>query len=107
MNTLSAVPFWDWTVLLIGIAGFVLSYIESKDRLPKWAREWLSKIGRENVEQAIENAARLKGLSSAERRQEATAYLIRLSEKKLGFSMPESIANLLVEFVYQQWKRRV
>jgi len=32
-------------------------------------------------------------------------YLQQLTIKELGFPVPASIANLLVEHVYQQWKK--
>ena len=105
MNLLDTVPLRDWAALVIGLAGLVVGYLQSQNRLPKWARQWLSKIGTENVEEAIAYAAMIANLTPDQRRQEAVAYLIRLSEKELGFPIPESIANLLVEFVYQQVKR--
>lgn len=106
MTLLNNVPAYDWVALAIGVVGVVLSYTQSRDRLPKWARRWLAKIGSEEIVAAIEYAARLHGLTPEERRQEAVAYLMRLAEREFGFPIPSSIANLLVEFVYQQWKRR-
>ncbi|MEN6372300.1 MAG: hypothetical protein ABFD64_09845 [Armatimonadota bacterium] len=100
------VSFRDWTAVAIGVIGLVTSYVSSKNRLPKWARKWLSRIGSANIVKAIEYAAKLSELSSEERRKEAVDYLIKLSEKELGFAIPTSIANLLVEFIYQQWKRK-
>ena len=106
MIMLETIPLRDFLGLAIGLVGVLLAYAQSRDRLPKWARRWLARIGRGDIEKAIEYAARLEKLSPEDRRREAAAYLIRLSEKKLGFPIPESIANLLVEFVYQQWKRK-
>jgi hypothetical protein len=106
MNFMEAVPVRDWLALAIGVFGLVMSYLQSRDRLPAWARQWLAKIGRDKVEEAVEYAARLSQLSDDEKRKEAVQYLIRLSEKELGFAIPESIANLLVEYVYQRWKGR-
>lgn len=106
MIMMDSVPIHDWMALSIGILGAVVAYIQSADRLPKWARKWMGRIGKDKVENAIDHAARLAELSADERRREAVAYLIRLTEKELGFAVPTSVANLLVEFVYQQWKRR-
>lgn len=106
MNMLMSVPLGDWAALAIGIIGLVASYLAGRDRLPKWARKWLSRIGRDRIEDAIEYAAKLQGLTSQQRRQEAAGYIVRLCEKQLGLVIPESIANLLVEYVYQHWKRR-
>jgi hypothetical protein len=106
MIELGNVPARDWLAVAIGLAGFALSYLGSRDRLPKWARKWLARIGRDRIEDAIEYAARLGVMSPEERRAEAVGYLVRLSERELGFPIPGSVANLLVEFVYQQWKRK-
>jgi len=106
MTLLESVPLRDWAGLTIGLLGAVLGYVQSRDRLPRWARRWLARVGREQIENAIEYAARIADLTPEERRREAVAYLQRLSDRELGFPIPESIANLLVEFVYQQWKRR-
>jgi hypothetical protein len=105
MITLNHVPAHDWAGLAVGLAGLVLGFAQSKDRLPKWARQWLGRIGRDRIIEAIEYAERVADLTDAERRAEATAYLVRFSQKQLGFPVPESIANLLVEFVFQSWKR--
>jgi hypothetical protein len=106
MNLLMSASLGDWVALAVGILGLALSYLSRRDRLPKWVRGWLSRIGQDKIEDAIEYAAKLQGLTSEQRRQEAVAYIIRLTEKELGLVIPESIANLLVEYVYQQWKRR-
>jgi hypothetical protein len=106
MSMLKMASTQDWAALAIGLIGAVLGLVRSQDRLPKWARRWLARIGRDRVESAIEYAAKMSGLSSDERRREAAAYLMRLSEKEIGFAIPESIANLLVEYIYQQWKRK-
>jgi hypothetical protein len=106
MNLLGNVPLHDWIAVGIGLIGVILSWLQSKDRLPKWARKWLNLLGHEKIKNAIEYAEKLAGLTAEQKRQAAAAYLIRLSEKELGFPIPDSIANLLVEFVYQQWKRQ-
>jgi len=104
---IKGVPIHDWIALAIGVIGLISAYLQSRDRLPSWARRWLANISREKVEEAIEYASRLSGLTPEERRAEAVAYLVRVSKSELGFEVPKSIANLLVEFIYQQWKRRI
>ena len=53
----------------------------------------------------IERAAAIAELSPEARRREAVICLQKLTIKDLGFPVPASIANLLVEHIYQQWKR--
>ncbi len=57
------------------------------------------------ITDAIERAGAIAELSPDERRKQAVIYLQKLSIKELGFPCRSSIANLLVEHVYQQWKR--
>ena len=106
MFVMDSVPIKDWLFLAVGLIGLIIAHLESRDRLPSWARNWLSRIGRDKVERAIDYAAGLQGLSDEDRRKEAVGYLVRLSERQLGLRVPESVANLLVEYVYQYVKRR-
>ena len=105
MIHLDTVSTQDWVALAVGVVGALTAYLGRKDRLPAWARKWLSRIGTERITDAIERAAAIAELSADERRKQAVVYLQKLCLKELGFPIPSSIANLLVEHVYQQWKR--
>jgi hypothetical protein len=105
MIQLDTIPAHDWISLAVGITGALTAYLSQKDRLPSWARKWLSRIGTERITDAIERAGAIAELSSDERRKQAVIYLQKLCIKELGFPVPASIANLLVEHIYQQWKR--
>jgi len=105
MIHLDTIPVRDWVSLAVGALGAVAAYLGRKDRLPAWARKWLSRIGSERITDAIERAGAIAELSPDERRKQAVVYLQKLCIKELGFPVPASIANLLVEHVYQQWKR--
>lgn len=102
---LETVPTHDWISLAIGIIGFVTALLTRKDMLPAWARKWMKRIGREKITDAIERAAAFAELSPEGKRRQAIVYLQKITIKELGFPIPSSIANLLVEHVYQQWKR--
>ncbi len=95
----------DWITLAVGVIGFLTVLLQRRTQLPSWARRWLAKIGLERIQKAIDQAATVASLTPDERRAKAVEYLQRLTERELGFPVPTSIANLLVEFVYQQWKR--
>ena len=95
----------DYIALAVGILGFLTAWLSRKDRLPAWARRWLKRIGPERIADAIERAGVIVELSPDERRKQAVVYLQRLTTKELGFPVPASSATLLVEQVYQQWKR--
>jgi hypothetical protein len=95
----------DWISLAVGVIGFLTAFLAQKDRLPAWARKWLKRIGPAQITDAIERAAAIAELSPEARREQAVVYLQKLTNKELGFPVPASIANLLVEHVYQQWKK--
>jgi len=102
---LDSIPIGDWLSLAVGVVGLVTAYLSRKDRLPSWARKWLNRVGSERITDAIERAAAIAELTPEQRRKQAVIYLQKVSIKELGFPIPASIANLLVEHVYQQWKR--
>ncbi len=103
--SISAVSFGDWATLLVGLLGFASAIAANRDRLPSWARKWLKRIGSRRITDAIERAASIAEMSPDERRKQAVIYLQKLCVKEAGFPIPSSIANLLVEHVYQQWKK--
>ncbi len=105
MNFLENVSLNDWISLALGLTGLVTAYLAQRDRLPSWARKWLGRIGSERVMDAIERAGAIAELTPDQRREQAVIYVQKLCISELGFPVPASIANLLVEYVYQQWKR--
>lgn len=101
----NTVPVHDWVSLAVGATGLLTALLAQKDRLPSWARKWLKRIGSDRITDAIERAGSLAELSPDARRRQAVIYLQQLTIKELGFPVPASIANLLVEHIYQQWKK--
>jgi hypothetical protein len=99
------VPLNDWISLAVGAFGVLTALLARKDRLPAWARKWLKRIGPSTITDAIERAGAIAELSPEAKRRQAVIYLQKLTVKELGFPVPVSIANLLVEHVYQQWKK--
>ena len=95
----------DFILMAIAIAMFLIACACAKDMLPAQTRKWLYRIGPECITDAIERAGAIAELSPDERRKQAVIYLQELCIKNFGFPCPTSIANLLVEQVYQQWKR--
>ncbi len=99
------VPIGDWISLAVGLFGLIAAYFASKDRLPSWARKWLKRIGSDRISDAIERAAAIAELTPDQRRKQAVIYLQKVCIQELGFPVPASVANLLVEYVYQRWKK--
>ncbi|MCE5314510.1 MAG: hypothetical protein ABFD49_08655 [Armatimonadota bacterium] len=103
--TLDSVSLNDWVALALAMFGFLSALISRTDRLPTWARKWLKRIGSARITDAIERAAAIVELTPDQRRKQAVIYLQKLCIKELGFPIPASIANLLIEHIYQKWKR--
>lgn len=103
--TIDNISLNDWFALGLAAFGFVSAWISRMDRLPAWARKWLKRIGADRITDAIERSATIAELSPDQRRKQAVIYLQKICIKELGFPVPASIANLLVEHIYQQWKR--
>ena len=103
--TINNVSLNDWVALGLAVFGFLSALISRTDRLPAWARKWLKRIGTDRIADAIERAASIAELTPDQRRKQAVIYLQKLCIRELGFPIPASIANLLVEHIYQQWKR--
>ncbi len=95
----------DWLSLAVGLIGLLTAWLARQDRLPAWARKWLKRIGQDKIMDAIERAAAIAELTPEQRKRQAVTYLQKISLNELGFPVPQSIANLLIEHVYQVWKR--
>lgn len=102
--SLESVPLHDWISLGVGVLGFATAMASRRDRLPVWARKWLRRIGTQRITDAIERAAAIAEMPPEQRRAQAVIWLQKAAVRELGFPVPQSIANLLVEHVYQQWK---
>jgi len=104
MEIFKVVPLQDWAAFGVGIVCAIIAFAQRSGRLPASARKWLKAIGESRIEAAIAYAAGLVGLTPDERRAEAAAWVVKICDRELGVAMPDSIANLLVEYVYQRWK---
>jgi len=95
----------EWLSFAVAVIGLLFGWLSRWGRLPKTAREWLKKIGEDRILSAIEQAQEFKDLTAAEKRAKVVEALQRTIEQELGLTVPTSILNLLVEFVYQKIKR--
>lgn len=102
---LSNISTNDWVSLAVGLIGFITAYISRQSQLPAWARKWQKLIGNDRVTDAIQRAADLANLTPEQRQKEAALLLKQFCRRDLGIDLPTSIANFLVEYAYQSWKR--
>jgi hypothetical protein len=95
----------DWISLAVGVVGLITALLMRSNRLPAEARSWLARIGPDRITGAIETAAAIAKMTPSEKRARAVSTLQAVSMKEFGLPVPTSIANLLVEQIYQRWKR--
>ena len=95
----------DLLSLGIGVFGLLLAWAQSYNRLPKGVRDWLGKIGSDTIMAIIVKAESVATMSTEDRRKWAVEELKAVVLEKCGLKLPTSVANLLMEFVYQAWKK--
>jgi len=102
---MKGVPLQDWITLAIGIVGLVSALLQRiAPRLPKYVQTIIAKIGKQNIINLIAWAQEYA--STPEKRKEAAvAELKKVAKNKLGIVLPDSIANLIVEWAVQQYKK--
>lgn len=96
----------DWLTLAIGVIGLITAWVSQSNRLPKEARNYIARIGGERINQIISATAEMVTASPAQRQMRAVELLQDTAERRLGIRLPTSIANLIVEWAYQQYRRR-
>lgn len=94
----------DWICFALAIIGTLATVLSQRDRLPSSVRVYLKKINTSEIMEAIEKVQAMKTMTSSERREAVVTYIRKLCVEKTGVTIPKSIANLMVEYVYQQWK---
>ena len=100
------IPISDIISLAVGIIGLLSAWAMRSNRLPKAVRKYLADIGGEDrVFSLIETAAAYVDMTPELKRIKVVETLQDISVGKLGFRLPTSIANLIVEYCYQAYKR--
>jgi len=102
---LHQVSLSDWISLAIGLIGVAAALLSRWGRLPANVRRWLKAIGQKRVLSLIETAAGDLSKKTNEQKRDWVATQVQaIAVKKVGFHVPDSIANLLVEHGYQIYK---
>lgn len=101
-----AVNLNDLAAVIAGIVGVIVVLLARRGKLPKWLARTLGQIGLERIEEAIAYANKWKQMDDLERSGAARAYLQRIVLRELGIYLPDSVANLLVEYVYGLIRRQ-
>jgi hypothetical protein len=101
----------DWIGLIgliVGgpIGGLLISLIQAKVKLPPAAQSALSKVGLDSITKIIVEATTLQGMTDLQRNAWATKELQDVARRKLGGPLPDSIANILVEFVFSKLRAK-
>lgn len=99
------VPINDWIIVIAGALGWLVWGLQKiAPNLPSNVQKIIKKLSQQEIIEIIiwvnENCD-----TPEHRRETAVQLLQELAEKKLGFKLPTSIANLIVEWAVQQYKR--
>ena len=98
----------DWIALTVGVIGLISAWLARSNRLPANVRRWINDLDQEVILQEIGTCAVTMAQATAEERRDYMVnWITDLAKIKLGLTVPKSIANLIVEYCYQLWKRAV
>lgn len=105
MNNLDAIVY---ALTIIGLAvGWVWTHIKKSKLaryIPAWLIDWFDGIDESDVRELIAHAATLAVKSDAERVAWVRVRLQKIALDRTGVPMPDSVANALIELVYQRVK---
>ena len=88
--------------IAVGLLGLFVGWLKSRKELPSIAKAWLDRVGEQQIRDAVNEAAQMAGKTPEERKTEAVRIIKERVAALLDDYIPTSIANLLVEWVYQK-----
>ena len=105
----------DWIALAVGILGIVLplltAWLKERTKPPVWLQEWLDTVGRGDTVRArltylVKAAESFSEKDNEQRKDYVKQSLIRWLVAS-NINIPDSVVNLLIEWVYQTYKRKL
>jgi hypothetical protein len=97
----------DWAMLVLTLLSMLMAYLRGLQRLHPAARKWLSDIGEPLIKELAAEAAGMEDLTPDQRRAQVVELVHMAAYCATGAEIPTSIANYLVEHVYQSIKERL
>lgn len=96
----------DWIALAVGIIGIIVGLLKSiAPRLPKAVQTVIAKLGQDEIIKIIEWCQ--THVATTEQRRETAVSMIKEAWFKIsGTALPNSIANLIVEWGVAVYKRK-
>jgi len=104
---IKGIPIDDIITVTVPVLSAIMAWLAQRDRLPANVRRWLARIGIKRIESIIRACAELVTASPEQRRMRAILLIQDEAERRFGITIPDSVANLLLEYVYQRWKKRI
>lgn len=103
---IKGIPITDLIPYAVAFFGMACALLSRWGKLPSNVRRWLRAVGEGQVLAKIQAAAVDISQSSNEKKREwVVAEIQALALRETGLPMPDSVANLIVENVYQAYKR--
>ncbi len=103
--TIKGISLADWIYIITTLMGFIIAWLAKQPRLPASAQKYLKSLTASRLLAIVEAVAADVTASPEQRRAKAVELLQSAARKKLGQPLPDSIANLLVEYGYQLYKK--
>lgn len=104
---IKGISITDWTMLVLTLFSMLMAYLRGLQRLHPEARKWLSDIGEPLIKELAKEAGNMADLTPEQRRIQVVELVRKSAYTATGIEMPASIANYLVEHVYQSIKGRI
>jgi hypothetical protein len=94
-------------ILLLGVLSSILPRLQESKKIPRSWQAWIDKISEPQIRQWIADAERLQTLTGNARRDWVVKQAEGYAADYLGEFIPHGIAVLVVEYVYQRFKKRL
>ncbi|MEN6370945.1 MAG: hypothetical protein ABFD64_02945 [Armatimonadota bacterium] len=98
--------------LIVGLISLGLGLLVKKNKAPKFIQNWLKKRDDDgtSVEEVlfsyVKQAETYRDRTGAEKKQMVVEWITEWASSRFNFPIPESIVDSVVEYVYQQYKKR-
>lgn len=98
---MTSVPMHDWIALIIGLSGLITAFVARSNSLPGPIKNYIARLGgQKSIDFVVVEATKLLGATDVERQAEALRLLQDVARKKLGWMIPDSIANYIIEHLW-------
>jgi hypothetical protein len=105
---MKGIPLSDILALAVGLIGLLTAWVRRTNRLPKSVQNYIAELGGlDRLTELCATVAAFGDLTNDERKAKVALMLQDIAIAKIGFRLPDSIANLVVEYAYTTYRRQI